>query len=46
MDIPVTYYGYLELGNRLVTEVTPGEFKINRALIKNLFNGIIVFDEV
>lgn len=46
IDIPVDYYGYLELGNRLITQAPDGQFRINRALVRSMFNGIVVFDEV
>ena len=46
ISMPLEYFGYIELGNKLVTEVQPGKFQLNRALIKNLFDGVIVFDEI
>ncbi len=46
ISMPLEYFGYLELGNKLVTEVQRGEFRVNRALVKSLFDGVIVFDEI
>jgi hypothetical protein len=41
MDLKVEYVGYIELANRLVNENS-----INKTLIKQMYDGIVVFDEV
>jgi hypothetical protein len=46
MDVPLEYHGYLELGNKLVTEVEPGKFKLNATIIESMYRGVIVFDEI
>ena len=41
LNIPIEYFGYLELGNKLVNEG-----RINRELVRSMYLGVIVFDEI
>ena len=41
MNVPLEYFGYLELGNHIVNEG-----RINKQLIRSMYMGVVVFDEI
>lgn len=47
MTTDIEYYGYIELGNKLVNAVGKDhKYRVNRSLLGGIVNGIVVFDEI